>query len=463
MSRKEPRVLSLLSASTEIVSRLGCAHMLVGRSHGCDDPPAVTSLPVATAPRVDPNAPSLELDQAVRAQAAAGGPIYNIHDAFVREAAPDVIITQEQCRICAVTPEDVATACAALPKVNLVTIKPTTLDDVLSDVQTIANALGVPERGARLVSYMRARLAALSTIVKPIASEQPTVAHLEWIAPMMGSGYWIAECAEAAGCKLVHGTRGGHSMTLPSVSMLANADVLLIAPCGFSIERTHAELKELSLCTSAEWLALPAVKAGRVAVADGNLYFNRSSCAGLVDGAEIMAEIAHEAHGLCGLFGQHGKSWVRLSELDAFCARKGAAPANKEVVLAADAVEEPPKKFVKTTHIKADGAPRTPVEHVHAQIDAMRADDFELAFALNSEANQARLGDAAKFAMVVGGSAVFRVLKSSQTACDVTQGGTEKEIRVKAQPKGGDAVRFAFDLCCDAAGRWATDGVRIEC
>ena len=86
----------------------------------------------------------------------------------------------------------------------------------------------VERSGARLVSYMRARLAALSTIVKPIASEQPTVAHLEWIAPMMGSGYWIAECAEAAGCKLVHGTRGGHSMTLPSVSMLANADVLIL-------------------------------------------------------------------------------------------------------------------------------------------------------------------------------------------------------------------------------------------
>ena len=161
-----PRVLSLLSASTEIVHRLGCSHLLVGRSHGCDDPPLATILPIATAPRVDPNAPSKELDNAVRAQAAAGGPIYHIHSAFVKAAKPDVIITQEQCRICAVTPEDVAQVCEALPAASLVTIKPTTLDDVFGDIETIAGALKVPERGARLVSMLRSRLALLAPASK---------------------------------------------------------------------------------------------------------------------------------------------------------------------------------------------------------------------------------------------------------------------------------------------------------
>ena len=113
MSSPPPRVLSLLSASTEMVCRLGCAHLLVGRSHGCDDPPMATTLPAATNPRVDPNAGSRELDEAVRAQAADGGPIYHVRSDFVKTLRPDVIITQEQCRICAVTPEDVAEVCGS--------------------------------------------------------------------------------------------------------------------------------------------------------------------------------------------------------------------------------------------------------------------------------------------------------------------------------------------------------------
>ena len=153
------RVLSLLSASTEIVHRLGCAQMLVGRSHGCDDPPLATTLAVVTAPRVDPNASSREIDESVRVQAAAGGPIYQVHSDTVTDLRPDVIITQEQCRICAVTPEDVTAVCSKLPTAKLETNKPTTLDDVLGDVITIARALQVPERGERLVAMMRARLA----------------------------------------------------------------------------------------------------------------------------------------------------------------------------------------------------------------------------------------------------------------------------------------------------------------
>ena len=168
---KPLRVLSLLSAATEIVYRLGCDHLLVGRSHGCDDPPLATTLPVATAPRIDPNAPSAQIDEAVRAQSVAGGPVYHIHADLVKRLRPDVVITQEQCRICAVTPEDVTAACALSPGlIKLVTIKPITLDDVLGDVTTIATALGVPERGERLVGLLRSRLASLSVLtVRPLA------------------------------------------------------------------------------------------------------------------------------------------------------------------------------------------------------------------------------------------------------------------------------------------------------
>lgn len=469
-----PRVLSLLSASTEIIHRLGCSHLLVGRSHGCDDPPLAQTLPVATAPRVDPNAPSKEIDTTVRAQAAAGGPIYHVHSDFVKAAKPDVIITQEQCRICAVTPEDVEAVCQALPAAMLVTIKPTTLDDVFGDVETIARALGVPERGDRLVAMLRARLDALQKISSSVAASTPPprVAHVEWLSPLMGSGYWISELFGHASCTMVHGTRGGHSTVLESPSLLSDADVIILAPCGFSLERTHAELGALELIKSAEWQALPAVRAGRVAVADGNLYFNRSSCC-VLETAEITAEIVHPA--LTGLFGHHGKRWVRLvDELAAFCEREGASPPTKRCDIAPTVQRDdsvaalPPSAKAQKTAVHADEPPST--RHVRDQLAALLAADFTRAFALNSAANQARLGDAATFERVVKGSASFRVLLDHATHVDVgTADGTNQAsaaIRVGAQPAepADPPVAFVFDLRHDpASGKWETDGVRIEC
>ena len=151
---KPLRVLSLLSASTEIVYRLGCGHLLVGRSHGCDDPPLATTLPVATAPQIDPNAPSAQIDEAVRAQSVAGGPVYHIHADLVKRLRPDVVITQEQCRICAVTPEDVSAACALSPvTVKLVTIKPVTLALAL----TLTLTLTLTRTRTRTLTLTRSR------------------------------------------------------------------------------------------------------------------------------------------------------------------------------------------------------------------------------------------------------------------------------------------------------------------
>ena len=471
-----PRVLSLLSASTEIVHRLGCSDMLVGRSHGCDDPALATTLPIATAPKVDPNASSLELDKAVRAQAVSGGPIYDIKSTLITTLKPDVIITQEQCRICAVTPSDVAAACRNLPAtVKLVTIMPTTLDDVLGDVTTIASALGVPERGARLVSMIRARLTALTAITSAVvasapAGRAPRVAHLEWLAPVMGSGYWIAECMEAAGCTMVHGTRGGHSQTIESLNALADADVILLAPCGFSIERTHAELGALKLLESAEWKALPAVRRGAVAVADGNLYFNRSSC-GVLESAEIVAEVCHDE--LRGLLGHHGCRWVRLHELEAFCAREGAPPPTKRVEVATADVEGKPVLPAKLTAKRpaADLSPHDGIElpatHVQRQVALLRARDFDGAYAMNSEANRARLTSADKFKAVVESNASFAALADPANAFQALEEGYANgryviEVRVQTVAQG--QLVFAFDVVegLPKAG-YATEGVRIVC
>ena len=465
--QEHPRVLSLLSASTEIVHRLGCGHLLVGRSHGCDDPPLASTLPVATAPRVDPNATSEAIDAAVRAQSVAGGPVYHIHSDFVAAAKPDIIITQDRCRICAVTPEDVKAAVVGCSAIKMVTIMPVTLDDVLADVVAIAEALGVPERGERLVDVLKQRLGLVTRIVAHSAGT-PTVAHVEWLAPLMGSGYWIAECVSTASCEMVHGSKGGHSPVLSDgLKQLASADVLILAPCGFGIERTRAELDSLKWLDSPEWLALPAVRAGRVYVADGNLYFNRSSC-GVVETAEMVAEMAWPD--LAGLWGHHGKHWVRLAELTAFCARDGAASVTKRIQLADDAVDP---KVPKHTNLSAKEEGMVPAaaatDHVSRQVDLLRQGEFAAAFGMNSAANRARLGDAGKFEAVVRGNSSFAALAEAGNPLRCDEAGAlpdgNRTVQVKVQAPGfEEELTFAFDVSgAVGVSGYATEGVRIVC
>ena len=487
-SRAEgPRVLSLLSAATEIVHRLGCAHLLVGRSHGCNDPPLALVLPIATAPRVDPNASSAAIDAAVRAQSTAGGAIYEVREATVRGLRPDVIITQEQCRICAVTPDDVAAACAGAAK--MVVIKPVRLGDVYGDVLTISAALGVPKRGARLVGLLKQRMATVasqcSSIVAKLNSGPPKVAHVEWLAPLMGSGYWIAECVAAAGCTMVHGDVGGHSQTLPSLAALSEAEVIILAPCGFSIERTRAELAALGLLERPAWLALKAVRAGRVFVADGDKYFNRSSCC-VVETAEMVAEMVWPS--LVGLWGHHGNTWVGAEQLAAFCSRQGAPPTHKPVDVArpvgtnAAGAAQPsggpaPKRAklaggaggVSEPELEPEPA-ATPVAHVERQIAHLRAGQFARAFGMNSAANRARLGDAAQFEAVVRTNSSFGALAEKANPCACTSSSAQRdagsgewtvEARVQAAQEG--ALTFAFAVSAGAGGAFETDGVRVVC
>ncbi|KAH8070917.1 hypothetical protein JL721_4834 [Aureococcus anophagefferens] len=321
------------------------AHALVGRSHGCDAPPAVLALPAVTSPKMDPTAPSEEIDAAVRAVVAGGGPVYEIRNRMVAALAPDVILTQDQCRICAVTRADVAGACAALPASTIVTIEPTTLGDVLGDVATIAAALGVPERGARLVASMERRLDAVRSATAPFP--RATACHLEWLAPVMGSGYWIHELFDAANCAMVHGAKGGHCPTLADDAALNDAEVLVLAPCGFSVERTRHELRSLGLLE--RWKNVRAVREGRCYVADGDRFYNRSSCE-VVETAEMTAEMAFPE--LRGLWGHHGKHFL----------------------------------------------------------EALRAEDFDAAFSLCSPKNRERLSSPAKFREICGGASSAALL-----------------------------------------------------
>jgi iron complex transport system substrate-binding protein len=408
--------------------------------------------------------------------------VYHIFTASIQALKPDIIITQDQCRICAVTKDDVQEACALLGdrSTQVVSVHPITLDDVLGDVMTIAQACGVPERGARLVRFMKERMETVRSTINRLNSRigRPKVAHLEWIAPLMGSGYWIAECIDIGGGEMICGKAGGNSAVLEGPEHLKEADVIIIAPCGFSLERTKAELDSCNLLVDQSFLSLPAIQNGRCFVADGNKYFNRSSC-GVMETAEMVAEMCHVD--LLGLWGHHGQCFVNLKELDKFCARPDA-PAPAKAVPGPEMSHGPHpavKNFTgkmphaeKKSSVVAEGIELGPQDLVKAQLAALKATDFEAAFALNSEQNKARLSSASKFASIVRGTS-FNVLLDHSAIVSTAEPvmgdqlgskNSSASVRVDVVATSGQMSCFFFDLGKPSTqSPWATEGVRIEC
>uniref|UniRef100_A0A7S2HWQ3 Fe/B12 periplasmic-binding domain-containing protein n=1 Tax=Haptolina brevifila TaxID=156173 RepID=A0A7S2HWQ3_9EUKA len=220
---------------------------------------------------------------------------------------------------------------------------------------------------------------------------------------------------------------------------------------------------------SMEWLNLAAVKNARVYVADGNLFFNRSSC-GVVDTAEIVAEMAWPE--LKGLWGHHGKHWVALDELDAFCDREGARPASKRGTAGLIVAEQPAAnskqaKLEDATSSVARVSFSEPSEFVTCQVELLRSESFEEAFLMNSAANRARLGSALKFETVVKSNPSFAALADPVNAykCfeDAYANG-KHTIEVRVQAAMGDGLTFAFEVSETEGGvGFATEGVRIVC
>lgn len=298
------RIASLLPSSTEIVCALGMEHALVARSHECDYPPTVQQLPFVTAPKFNPDGRSYEIDQRVKALLQEATSVYRIDADLLKTLAPDVIVTQAQCEVCAVSLDEVRrVACdwLALPA-EIIALEPNALSDVFNDIQHVADALEVRDRGNALVEQMQTRMKAIATRAQDLP--RPTVATLEWLDPLMAAGNWIPELISMAGGDNLFGSAGQHSPWLSWEDLqAADPDVIVVLPCGFDIATT---LREFSALTErAEWHQLRAVREGRVYITDGNQYFNRPSPR-LVESVEILAEILHPDvfH-----FGHEGLGW----------------------------------------------------------------------------------------------------------------------------------------------------------
>jgi iron complex transport system substrate-binding protein len=291
MKHPQRRVVSLLSSATEIVYALGLEHTLVARSHECDYPECVFALPQLTTPRFPVEGTSLQVDKAVRALVENGLAVYAVDAAALAATKPDVILTQDQCAVCAVSLADVERAvCDWIgPEIKVVSLRPHTLGDVASDVMMIAEALGVPERGAALNEQMAARFQALAARV---GGRRPVrLAFIEWIDPPMSGGHWMPELIAIAGGVSVMGTVGATSPWITWDEVAAtDPDVIVVAPCGYGRAKAIEEMGPLAGVPA--WQGLRAVRENRVFVADGNAYFNRPGPR-LVESAEILAEICH--------------------------------------------------------------------------------------------------------------------------------------------------------------------------
>lgn len=282
------RVVSLLPATTELVAAMGAADRLVGRSHECDHPPGVTDLPVVSRPRREPVGTSAEVHRGVVDLLREVLSIYRVDEQALRVADPDVVITQDLCRVCAVDESAVAAAVHEHldHPAEVVTCSPLTLDDVLADVTRIGDAIGLPTSAARL----REELAdAFDRLRHTAPAEHPRVAVLEWADPLMGAGNWAPELVELAGGVPVLATHGGHTpFASPEELAAADPDVVVVAPCGYDLARAQQEGPLLEAVPG--WADLRAVRGGRVAFLDGSAYLNRPGPR-LVDTAEHLRAI----------------------------------------------------------------------------------------------------------------------------------------------------------------------------
>ncbi len=286
------RIVSLVPAATEIVCALGLREQLVGISHECDYPPDVRTLPRLTASTLPSDASSAAIDAAVGTLLQAGESLYTVDEAALAACAPDLILTQALCEVCAVSYSDTCRAARLLERdPRIVSLEPVDLDGVFESITAVGSLAGVPERAAALNATLRARL----NYVKQVVAGQPvpSVFALEWIDPPYAAGHWVPEQIACAGGREVLGRPGGKSVrtTWPTIAALAPTVVLLI-PCGYDAAGAAREFAAAGIADLPVWSTLPAVQTGRVYALDANAHFSRPGPR-LIDGVEALARLLH--------------------------------------------------------------------------------------------------------------------------------------------------------------------------
>jgi ABC-type Fe3+-hydroxamate transport system substrate-binding protein len=293
-----PRVISVLPSATEVLCRIGGQELLVGRSHEDNYPAAITHLPVLTGQKTTFTT-AKDVDAQVSAALSSGQSLYTLDAEKIRELQPDVILTQDLCEVCAIdlpTVERLAASMSPQPKV--VSLNPQNLEDVLDTMLAVGEAVGLKAEAKKARAEAEARLARVDKAVAEVTEQPgwtpPNVLFVEWPDPIYVGGHWTPQMIQRAGglhplnpATAEKGGGAGKSYAVTHETAAASApELVIIAPCGLTVEMTRPEVKGLQ--ATSWWASLPAVQKGRVALVDGDAMFNRPGPR-LVDCLEWLA------------------------------------------------------------------------------------------------------------------------------------------------------------------------------
>ena len=323
------RIVSLVPSATELLFALGVGDEVTGVTHECDHPREALDLPKLTRDVIGPGLPPDEVDRAVRELTEAGRPIYELDEHVLRRLAPDLIVTQALCAVCAVSYDDVRAIAERMdPAPEVISLDPRTLGEVLGDVRTLAQATDAKDAGVALVEDAAARIDRVRLAVR--GAEPVSVAALEWLDPVFTAGHWTPQLIEFAGGVDLFGLAGEPSETRGWEEIAAaRPDVVVVMPCGYDAERALEEAQ-----TFADELA--ELGARRVVAVDAAAYFSRPGPR-LVDGLELMAHILHpdrvpEAPGVVRELYLLAQSWasrqrLRARSIDSSASSRGYQPS----------------------------------------------------------------------------------------------------------------------------------------
>jgi len=286
------RIVSFLPSATEMACALGLGDQLVGITHECDYPPEVEGKPVVVRnvlPIEKMSQP--EIDAAVARRMRDGLSLYQVDEKLLRELAPDIIMTQDLCQVCAPSGNEVTQALELLSKKpQILWLTPKSLEGIFDNLRELGRATGHAREAEELIAAGHARLEKVAAVTRNL-SHRPRVFCLEWLDPVYCSGHWMPEMVEIAGGVDALGRKGTDSVRIPWNDVLEWApEVLIITPCGFNLEKVVEQTPQLF--NNPGWLGLPAVSNGQVYAVDANSYFARPGPR-VVDGTELLAHLIH--------------------------------------------------------------------------------------------------------------------------------------------------------------------------
>jgi iron complex transport system substrate-binding protein len=285
------KICSLLPSSTEILYALGLDEQIVGVTHECDFPPQAAEKPHVTESLIDhEQLTGMEIDHRVSQNVGHHGSIYRLNEKMLELLAPDLIVTQELCEVCAVSYSEVKHAARILQaETRIVSLEPNTIEEMLDTILLLGEITERRKRAEETVQKLKARLEVVRKKVE--GASRPRVYSMEWLEPAYSGGHWVPEMVEIAGGQEMLGQHAKKSARiLPDQVIAAQPEVIVLMPCGFSLERSIEEYRKTKMFQG--WNDLPAIRNGKLFAVNGSAYFNRSGPR-LIDGVEILAEILH--------------------------------------------------------------------------------------------------------------------------------------------------------------------------